>query len=752
MKPHPLKAVVAAAVVSILACITQVSAAPSSAPIQITSLDTRREGNLAIAQGGVVIAVGENTIYCDYAQYDTESKNVLVSGNVRIFRNGAVFTGDRAIYNLQSKSFMGSAFRSSAGPFMAEAHSFSSAEKGVFTASKGFITTDNVADPSFSLRAKTVRFLPNDHAEYEDVTLYVGHVPVFWLPYLYQPANKDQSFSLEPGSRGIWGAFLLTRFSMPLGETVLGSARLDYMSKRGLGLGLDADWPHVQGQAAAKPTEVPSWGRFRTYYITDQDPGINPVSKTKDPIQPNRYRLSVQDRAYLSDTVYTSININKLSDVSFLRDFSPKDMREDPNPDTLLALTKWDEDYTLTLAARLRLNNQYEGSGTIPSLSLDLKRQPFLDSKVFYEGETSVGKFQRHFGKEAGLTNFDTVREDTFHQWSYPFVANGWLSLVPKVGVRGTHYRQSVFDTHVKEGDLLYAKGGSLTRLSMNAGLEASFKVSRVYDSVESRTWGLDGLRHILQPFTEWSWVQSNQDASKILQFDRLRPSTQLPAVDPSHFNAVDSLSDWHVVRLGLRNRLQTRRDDETLNWLELESFVDANLQKPGFASLLPYSQGSYSNVFNNLHWQPLPWVKLNLDSQAPLLDNGFTEVGAHADVQVTRDLAVQLGNRHLSGHPSFTNSNLVSAGARVRLNDNWAFSFLSSYDFATRIAESQQYSIDRDLRSWAASLSLVIRELDSKKDVAVMLSLSLKDIPKMGLPLKYDTAAIDSTGSGKNR
>lgn len=722
----------------------------SGAPIQITSLDSRREGNLAIAQGEVVIAVGENTIYCDYAQYDQDTRNVLVSGNVRIYRNGSVFTGDRAIYNLDSKNFTGAEFKTASGPFLAEAHSLSSSSSGVFEASQGFFTTDNVADPSFSLRAQTVRFFRDDYTEYENVTLYLGRVPILWLPYLYQPASKDQSFSITPGSRSSWGAFLLTRFAFPISANVLGSLRLDYLSNRGLGVGLDSSW--------STPANPASWGRFRSYYIEDQSPGTNenlaapaltPVPKN---ITPSRYRISVQDRSFLTDTVYTTVNVNKMSDINFLKDFSPNEMRNDPSPDTVLAITKWDEDYTLTLQARTQLNHEFDGSGKLPELALDMKRQPFLDTGIFYEGETSVGKYTRRFGLPAGLTNFDTVREDTFHQWSYPKTLGGWLSVVPRAGVRATHYSSSVFDTNLTPGDPLFAKGGQLTRVAANAGIEASFKFSRAFDSVESRTWGLDGLRHVVQPFTDFSMVTTNPDATKLLPFDHFSSATKLPAIDFPQFNSIDSITDWQILRLGVRNRLQTRRDDQTLNWLELESFVDVNFQRPVFSNLPVADTGTFSNVFNRARWSPLPWLTVTIDSQLPILDSGYSEVDSSTSFQVTRDLTVQLSNRYLSGNRIFADSNLVSGGARLRMNDNWAFGFQNSYDFATKTAESQQYSIDRDLRSWMASLVLVVREQDAKKDIAILLSLSLKDVPKISIPLKYDTGAIAGGSTSKNR
>jgi LPS-assembly protein len=467
------------------------------------------------------------------------------------------------------------------------------------------------------------------------------------------------------------------------------------------------------------------------------------------------YKRQLQDRSYLTDTVYTTVNVNKLSDINFLKDFLPHDMRRDPNPESVLAATKWDEDYTLTLQTRLHLNRDFDSAGKLPELALDVKRQPFLDSGIFYEGESSVGKLSRRFGlgQPAGLTtDFDTVREDTFHQWTLPKTFGGWLSVVPRVGIRATHYSSSIFDPTLLEGSPNFSKGGSLTRFAANTGVEASFKFSRTFEQVENRKWGLDGLRHIVQPFTDLSIVASDHDTSRILPFDHYSATTKLPAIDFPQFNTIDSITDWQILRLGVRNRLQTRRDDQTLNWLELESFIDTNIQRPEYSKLPAADGGTFSNFSNRLRWNPLPWLKVTLDSQLPLLDQGFTEFDSNTSFQVTRDLTVQLGNRFLSGNRTFADSNLVSGGARLRINDNWAVAFHNSYDFATKVAESQQYSIDRDLRSWIASFMVVVREQDAKKDIAVLLSLTLKDIPKISLPIKYDTGAMDGTASGKNR
>lgn len=745
----------------------------SSGPLQIESRDGgQRIGNLAFARGDVVIQVGETTIYCDYAQYDHESRNVMLSGDVRIYRDGKVFSGDRAIYNVETKQLSGAEFRAASGPFRAQAHALLAEGRESLEAAGALLTTDDSPDPSFYVKARKVRIYQNDHTEYEDVTLYVGRTPILWLPYLYQPAKMDQSFSISPGARSAWGPFLMGRYLVPMGADTIGAARIDFLSKRGVGLGFDIN-RQVPGEDG--------WRRFRSYYLHDANPSklASPNSLSGYPatnipanreVNPNRYRLSVQDRTYLSDTLYTSINVNKLSDIKYLEDFAPNELRLDPNPDSVFNITKWNEDFTLSLQYRQQFNQHYEGSGKKPELALDLKRQPFFETGLFYEGESSVAKLSRKFPTAMlyQYANTDTTRADTFHQLLYPKTLGGWLSVVPRLGIRATYYSESVRDPTLAPGNPGFAGGEAFTRVALNAGLEASFKLSRSFDSVESRRWGLDGLRHVLQPYMNYSLVDSNQDTARILPTDVLNRSTKLPPIDFPQFNSIDSITDWQILRVGMRNRLLTRRDEDTFNWLEMDTFFDARFQRPQLRSFggnfppnyMEADLGRFSNLFNRLRWNPTPWATFQLDSQLPAFDTGFSEVNLSTRFQPHRDVIVSFGNRHISNfrrnaalpNLQFQDSDLLNGMLRLRVTDNWAVGFEENYELRSGQALFQRVTVERDLRSWVASLSLVSFERSTRNDVSILFTLTLKDLPQIRLPLHFDPSASASTSNTKNQ
>ncbi len=63
-------------------------------PVEVESEGgTRFEGGIAVAEDNVTIRYGDTLIYADYAQYNPDTRDVFVKGNVRIYRQGQIFSG-----------------------------------------------------------------------------------------------------------------------------------------------------------------------------------------------------------------------------------------------------------------------------------------------------------------------------------------------------------------------------------------------------------------------------------------------------------------------------------------------------------------------------------------------------------------------------------------------------------------------------------------------------------------------------------
>jgi lipopolysaccharide export system protein LptA len=716
---------------------------PQNAPIEITSTgQTTYENGFATARGDVAIHLGNTDIYADYAQYNSTTHDVELKGHVRIYRDTSLFVAESGVYNTETKKIRAINGRTASQPYLLRGANVTSIGDNAYLVRNGTFTTHDSSRSDFHLHARTIRIYEDDRVIFQSVTAYIGNLPVFWWPYLYQSLSDTFSFTISPAYTSTWGPSLLTEVTFPITDHIHTRLRLDYFGRRGPAIGLEPTIDYGKDDS--------SQARLKTFYINDQNPDINQTNEVRQNVPNDRYRLSLEDRTNFTDDIYGIANLTKLSDQYVMQDFYSGEFRIDPVPDNVVAVTKTNPFFTLTGIARFQANDFFTTTERLPEVVLDVTRHPLFGGPIFYEGESSFANLRLQFPDDSGFQNYNTYRFDTFHQLTFPNTYFGWLSIVPRVGFRGTYYGKTVdlgSTTFLPPSNPLIPDfilptptlanpvkfDGDTFRTVFNTGAEASFKISRTWENVQSRTFGLDGLMHVIQPFTDFSYVDENgSNPTSILQFDRFEPSTQLRAIDFPQFTTIDSIDSWTVWRVGVRNRLETRRDDQTVTWLELDTFFDVN-----FAN--PYDRTDYSNLVNNLRFNPLPWMSLNINSQVPAFAKGFTEVNTYATVQPMANLQVNVGHRYLNSNPFFDNSSLFLVGGYYRIDDNWGVGVQEQYEATTKTLEEQRYSVYRDLTSWVASFGGVIRDNQGVKEYGLLFTVTLKAFPKFGFDLNFD-------------
>jgi LPS-assembly protein len=716
-------------------------------PMEITaSGDTKYENGLATAHGNVAIHTGDADIYADSVRYNPKTHDILAEGHVRIYRTAGTFVGERAIYNTETKVIQAVEMKTDKQPYLVAGESIKTISEGAFLVSKGVFTTHDSDHPDFRLVARTMRIYEGDRVIFSNVTFYVRSVPIFWWPYMYQSLDDSFSYMISPAYLSSWGPSILGRVTMPLTDDIKAVFRLDYRSRRGLAFGFE---PDIRFGA-----DKQSWARVRTYFLRDDNPDINRTSLARPDISEGRYRVSLQSRTKFAADIYGIANLTKLSDEFVLQDFFQGEFRVDPQPDNIVAVTKTNPNYTLTAIGRFQVNNFFETTERLPEVALDVKRLPIFGGPIFYEGETSIAELRRTFPTGSLNDDYSSLRLDTFHQFTYPNIFFGWLSVVPRVGFRATYYDQTrdlsqtvfmpdpspLIPDFIVPDDAKLFTGGNKLRTVFNGGVESSFKVTRTWEAAQSNALGLDGLKHVIQPFANFSFVSSNlDDPASILQFDRYRGSTQLRPIDFPQFTTIDSIDSWTILRLGVRNRFLTRRDDASVSWLDIETYMDVNFDNP-------FDKTQYSNLFNRFSFTPLPWMAFGVSSQVPVFEKGFTEVNTNVTVQPIANLQLSFGHRYLNSAPFFDNSSLYVFGGYYRINDNWGIGVSEQYEGTTGVLEQQRYSIYRDLTSWVASVGAIVRDNGGVKEYGLLLTFTLKAMPKFSFDLNFDPAGSEQT------
>ena len=748
-------------------------------PVEITADgDTRFENGTAVADNNVQIHYAGIAIYADHAEYNPDTRDVLLLGNVRIYSGSDLFNGQRVFYNLETKQTRALEFSGGHAPLK-----FSSlAAKGFgtrqFNLSESDLTTSDSSMPDWHVHAKTIRIYTNDRVVMLNSTLYVGKMPVLWLPYVYSNLTKN-GFQFTPGYYSSWGAYFLTSYSFPIGtgDNFLVTLRDDYRSEHGYAVGFDANLKFGRNDQNV--------GKFISYYANDSNPQAfkDTIPETTDH---NRYRVGYQQKFYLKDDVYATFDMTKLSDADFMQDFYPAENLFNPQPDNNIALTKLDEVYQASLVTRWQMNQFQETTQRKPEASLEFKNEPFLGLPVFYDGTTAVGQLNRSFSTNVPLgftttpnnINYGATRFDTFHQFSAPMNLFGWLSTIPTAGIRGTFYSQGgsyqnsngaiqtvPYTPYNPSSTNAMVTTGNVFRPVFNASLENSFKISQAFEGVQSGLLGLDGLRHVFQPYSDLSYVYSGgPNPNQILQFDRLLPnnqssptksgyapsSTQLEPLQFPQFAAIDAIDSWSIWRLGVRNRLQTRRDGDTYDWFYLDTFCDVNGNNP-------YMNGPLSNLNNRMTFVPVSWFNLKIGSQVPMCTDGFTEFNTDFDFMPVHNFSIGLGTRYINNYMGTITDNQYPLNLFWRVNDNWSMSAQEIYNTQPNQPDSliyQRYMINRDLSSCIMSFGVQVYNnaqsttQPGQTQYGAVLSFTLKDLPKVTLPLAF----APSTGSGGNK
>ncbi|PYL14948.1 MAG: hypothetical protein DMF46_07655, partial [Verrucomicrobia bacterium] len=378
---------------------------PENAPIEITSTgETSYENGLATARDNVAIHVGDTDIYADYAQYNSRTHEVLAVGHVRIYRDISLYIADRGIYNIDTKKIRATNMRTESEPYFVSGENVSEISENGYLVENGIFTTHDAPTADFHLRAQTIRIYEKDRVIFRNVTFYVGKVPIFWWPYVYQSLSDAFSFTVSPAFLTSWGPSLLTQVTFPITDDIKGRIRLDYRGRRGVAIGFESDIDYGKDKNSS--------AKLKTYYLQDQNPLVNRTALPRGAVPTGRYRVSLGDRTNFTDDIYGIVDMTKLSDPFVMQDFYKSEFRIDPVPDNVVAVTKTDPFYTLTGIARFQANEFFEQTERLPEVVLDIKRHALFGGPIFYEGESGFANLERAFADGSGFEDYSTIRLD----------------------------------------------------------------------------------------------------------------------------------------------------------------------------------------------------------------------------------------------------------------------------------------------------------------------------------------------------
>jgi lipopolysaccharide assembly outer membrane protein LptD (OstA) len=675
--------------------------------------DIEFANGVAHATGGVLVKYREGKpdaaeLTSNEATLTQATGEVTAIGNVVLRREGMVWKAERIDYNFKTKRVKSAQFRGgNLNVFFKGDQLDGNKTAGFYTARNVTFTTDDNPNPDYYIKAKKIHIVPGERIEFYGASLYAGKLPVAYMPY-YKRSLKQHPWNihLEPGYRSNWGTYLLSAWRWPGSERFNGEMNFDYRADRGFALGPDLTW------------NLGNWGSgdLESYLAFDDDP-MN--DSNGNSLNQDRQRLAFSHRAKWNDLSLLSV-FNYESDEYVRRDFFEHEYRENAQPQTFLEINQNWTDYNLSFLAQPRLNDHYDTVERIPDLKFTGLRQRIKDTPFYYDQETSIAYLRRKYANESSPW-FGGMRTDTLHQFYLPQTYFGWLQFTPRIGGRWTHYGET---------DGLGASFNDQDRLLMNTGAELSAKASRFYPDASSKWLELDGLRHIVQPSLNYVFVpRPNKRPSDLPGYEyELTTSRLLPIMYPD-YNSIDQIDAQNALRIGLRNRLQTRRNGQ------VEDFFDWNLYTDWRLNPLEGQHG-FADVFSDLYIRPRSWIALGSEMRLDIDDDVWRVINNSITFEPQTRWSTRVGHFYYL-EPGKTSKadrdSVVYTSFAYRFNEDWSFGTSHYYDAKRGRLSDQTYTLYHDFRSWVGYLNL--RMIDSEAtargdDFRISINFSLKGRP----------------------
>ena len=728
-------------------------------------------GSIATADDNVVVRYRGDVLFADHLVWDRTTNIMIATGNARLFSGTRVYRGDSLTYNLDTKAIISTNFTGADYPRFIAGQQVTTPDFNHYRLTNANFTTSNREKPSFHLHASTIEYRPNDEVVLKNVVVYVGDVPVFYVPLFVQSLTDSRpTFQFAIGDSGQFGYFIDNKYNWVANDKMRGTVEFDAREKRGYAGGLDVQY---------FPT-LTSDMLLKTYYAQDNlysqtDPSI-PNAPAHGNISnhqvydgvpfDNRYRVAFQHYLQFGPDFSSTADLNLWSDPWITRDYFPSEYQAENQPANFVSLNQYNPNFTVSLLASPQVNPFFETVERLPEFTVESKQQYIFGLPVQYTSQSSVVNFERKFadtdyfrfpddypynsfehaetaydfyhpnqapGFDASQqNNYSAYRYDTYHELSYPHQYFNFLSLTPRIGGRLTYYsddNQNITDTannnSLTNDKILDPK----TRLAGNVGLEGDFKISRTWLDVKDPNLGIDGIRHEIEPFFDAEYAPSpTVSPNDIRGFDDRLYSTRLQPLDWTEYNSIDSIDREAVLRFGVWNKIQTKRDGVNFDLFTVQTYADADFDH-NFSAATPDS--TFSNLFNDIRYNESQELSFESLSALAIDGNSYNEIDNNMIWSPDPSVRFVLGDDYLNHSPIFGDTNQISLDLFYRINEHWQFEGKEQVDATNAHFQNQEYTIYRDLDAWQLAMTYSDSELNNQSDHAIYFSLTLKAFPK---------------------
>lgn len=665
-----------------------------NAPFELSAdnMEYAEGSSTVILRGHVVIIQGEDKMEADYVSYNRETEDAYASGNVKMLYGGRIWEGDELKYNFATKAIDTGEFQAQLDALHVRAEDARSVGENRYELKNIQLSTCDGENPDFFIRSSSASLEGERVVRAKNARFYLWRIPFFWMPYFKYDMDRHSNWDIVPGYSSRWGAFMLVGYNYRINNALTGRTGVDYRSERGLAVGQDFDWetPEMNGLA-------------RLYYASDDDPTEGKDERAEEGlVKEERYRLSLQHAQNITPRDLVIGHLNLLSDPYVTKDFFTDEYEDDVQPENRLNYTHRANQWTAGVGINHQFNDFYENVNRQPEITFDVSRQEMGDSKIYYQGNHAASFLEKVYPDLWDLESSDTYRMDTLNMFYYPMRLGGFLNLSPRAGYRGTYYENTyetissnayvtVYSTNasgrveeslVLEESSSLVNAGSELRNLYELGAEMSFRAFKLYGGEGDSD---EGVRHVVEPYLDYGFVPD-------------------PNVEPEQlfvYDDVDELDKRNSVRLGARNRLQTKEGQRIWDRMFLDTYFDYNLDAEE-------DEDELGNLVVQTELQPTAALWMKADAEFSL--NGESLPLLNARGFYTKEYVGRLGGEYRYKRDERDQFTFIG---EVDASRQWSGGVNVRYSFENEEVEAQTYYVTRTTRCLGYTLGYADRGSD---------------------------------------
>ncbi len=564
-------------------------------------------------------------------------------------------------------------------------------------------------------------------------TPFADDVPIGYVPFVAGPADMPsipiRGFNFT--SDRVFGAQVRTSWDL---MTLIGAEQvpgttlnldLNYFSKRGPSAGLSGNY--VANDLFGMPGRAFGDGILNYIYDSGND-NLGRDRRSLDFPQSNRGQMTWRHMQELPDGFLLRGEFGYLSDRNYLEQYYERVFDTGKDVETLVGLQQQLDNWQWSLLVRPQLYGFENNAQWLPRGDFTFLGEPLAGGWLSWSSHSMAGYAQLNQAQPPNVAgdlfsplpyyqNINGGLAMTRHEVSAPLDL-GPFNVVPYAWGEAAGWSNSF-------------TGNNISRMVGSVGVRGSIEFAKYMPWVQSRILDVNGLAHKMVFDVDWSLTGANQSLSQIPQWNEFDDNAQerfrerlfqntyglasnafLPAqVDPRNFavrtgagSSVTApwhelVNDLHVIRLGWRNRWQTKvgplERQRVKDWmtLDLEASLFPNSNRDNFGStagLLSYRYawnfGERTSYLSNAYYDVFSggmqlW-------NFGILHQRSTRGSLYAGIR-----QVKAGG--FGAVPGFE-SRILTGSASYAMSDKWIGTVGTAFDLAEGLNRGQSFTLTR--------------------------------------------------------